>query len=313
MNFFIGAASSLILIILWGVFYQSRDPHPERVKNLITTVLFGFISFFLSIIIILPAVSVFGLDNNTIDVLFYSGNITIVVALAASEELSKLLVLRHIILKNKDVNEHIDGVFYGALMGLGFAAIENFFYALSIDAVSSVIRALLIPLLHSATGAVLGFFLIEKRLHDKISHSQSAWLAFGITTLFHSLYNYFVIITNRYEFGFLLTMMMWVGLLLLVAFVTNASRKRDFDEHSHTQNEIIDEEREEGRTYCFLSMFTSLLALFLIFPMILGPIGIILGTVGFHQGARKWGSRAIKFGIAATVIGYVGTIFLSYV
>ncbi|MCA9397816.1 PrsW family intramembrane metalloprotease [candidate division WWE3 bacterium] len=313
MSFLFGSLTSLTLIFFWGLFYYSRDPHHERFQHILKTVLFGFISFFLSIIIILPTSALFGLDTNTIDILFYSGNIYVVVALAASEEISKLLIIRHIILKSKQIKEHTDGVFYGGLLGLGFALIENIFYAVSINYYSSLVRALLIPLLHSATGAVLGFFLIEKRLHDKVSHNQHAWIAFGITTFFHALYNYFVIITTKYSVGFMLTMIMWIGLLLLVALVTNTSRMRDFDHEQHTSEDIIVEKSEEGKTYCFLGLFTSLLALFMIFPAVLGPVGIILGLIGFQQGAIAWGRRAIRFGIAATVIGYIGSIVILYI
>lgn len=310
MSFALGFLSSVILIALWGWFYYNRDPHPEKIKHILTATGFGVIAFFFTFILLVPISWLFDTSFESIDVFFYNAHILTVILLAAAEEFSKLFVLRYIIFKIRAVDEHIDGVLYGGLVGLGFAAIENFFYALELDLTSAIVRALLIPLLHSATGAILGFFIIEKKLKDTPAHQHSIWLALGITTLFHGLYNYFLIVTEVFPLAILLVLLMWVGLLVAVGYVTNLSRNRDYHQHHHTLAEDTNEAREEGKTYCLLGLFCSLLALLLIFPIFLGPLGYFLGMVGTQQGAVVWGLRTKRFAVAATLVGFLAnTIF----
>lgn len=312
MNFLIGALASTIMILLWGLFFYSRDPHKERFRDLLFTIGAGILSFFLSFIIVSPIASLFRTDLDTLDFLFYGGNILVVIALASAEEISKYIMLRTTIFKDSAIGEHADGVLIGGLLGLGFASVENFFYAFEVNVVSSLARALLIPLIHGGTGAILGFFIIEQKLRDNKKHKRNPFMALGITILFHSLYNYFIIMSQQYELALFLTMFIWIGLMLALAYVENTSRHLDFETETHSELENTDETREEGKTYCFLGFFSALIALFMIFPLFFGPIGIVLGAIGSNQGAKKWGKRTILFSVSAIIISYIMNILVYY-
>lgn len=312
MTFLLGFIASIIMILLWSSFFYTRDPHKERARDLLITITAGFAAFLLSFVIILPTAALFDIDLETIDFLFYEGNLTMVILLAGIEELSKLIVLRVVVFSNKRINEHADGVLFGGLVGLGFAGIENFFYAMNINLASGLARALLIPLLHGGTGAILGFFMIEKKLKDRPAHQHSLWIGLVVTTFFHALYNYFIIMADRFEFAFVMTMVMWLGLLLAVGYVENTSRHRDFDGHKHTDEETASEKKEEGKTLALLGIFCGLMAIFLIFPVFFGTIGIILGTISAKQGAKLWGKRAVLFCTASLLLSYITNIFFYF-
>lgn len=303
--FIIGSCLSFATVFFWIIFYYSRDPHHESKRRLFFVLMLGVVSFFLSFILLTPVPLIFNVDLETIDILFYSGSIVWVFILAFSEELAKFFMLKFALFSKKDITEHTDGIVYGGLVGLGFAAIENMFYAIEIDLYSALVRALLIPLLHSATGAIFGFVLVEKKIKDVLSHQQSAITALAIATLFHGLYNYFIVITQQYIWGFTLTVLMWTGLLLAVAYVTNLSRKRDYDHTKHSIRSDLDELREAGRTFSYLGLFCGFIALMTIFPLFFALLGGALGYAGVSRGARTWGKRAIYLSISAIVVNYI--------
>jgi hypothetical protein len=103
---------------------------------------------------------------------------------------------------------------------------------------------------------------------------------------------------------------MWIGLLMSLGYVTNTSRERDYRLGVHNTAEDTKEASEEGKTFCLLGLFCSLLALLLIFPIIFGPLGYLLGMMGLKQGALVWGRRTTRFALAATFISFAANLVI---
>ncbi len=119
------------------------------------------------------------------------------VGIAFASELGKFLVLRYAFLKKELINDPLDGIIYGFLVGLGFstiAAILFFFGIIGTDKVRSPELFLWIyPLGTLAFAVVLGYFLGMgyTRKNSFIDDSTGLLLA----TFFHAVF-YFCFITS---------------------------------------------------------------------------------------------------------------------
>ena len=79
---------------------------------------------------------------------------------ALPEESFKLLALWLVLRKNRNFDEHYDGIVYAVCVGLGFAAVENVFYVFSDDdwAEVAILRALLAVPGHYAFAVLMGYY-----------------------------------------------------------------------------------------------------------------------------------------------------------
>lgn len=86
-------------------------------------------------------------------------------ALAAiPEELAKYLFLRRHI-RSHHCDEPMDGLLYGALVSLGFAAAENVLYVIQCGFLNGVFRAFTAVPMHASCGALMGLALARAKLH----------------------------------------------------------------------------------------------------------------------------------------------------
>ncbi|MFY9345955.1 MAG: PrsW family glutamic-type intramembrane protease [Planctomycetota bacterium] len=151
------------------------------------------------------------------------------VVTAAAEEGWKLLALLPFLCAG-ELDEPLDGAVYGAAVGLGFATIENLFYArLGADAGLLLQRAATATLLHAATSGCLGVACAEGKLR-KFGLGTPAWLAAGLLIAVgaHGLYDLFLTGENA-QVAVSLLLVLPAALLLLAAKVRWArSRSAEF-------------------------------------------------------------------------------------
>lgn len=101
------------------------------------------------------------------------------VVTAAAEEAWKLLAFLPLLML-RELDEPLDGAVYGAAVGLGFAAVENWHYAAQLDDCGLLLqRASTATLLHAATTGCCGLCFAEGKLR-RFGLSTGAWVAFGL-------------------------------------------------------------------------------------------------------------------------------------
>jgi len=83
------------------------------------------------------------------------------------EELCKFLPFALLVYRRYFFNEHVDGVMYFGLAGLGFGLPENILYSLQFGVHVAWVRLVIDPFFHVATTAMIGYFLIKVKVDHK--------------------------------------------------------------------------------------------------------------------------------------------------
>lgn len=95
------------------------------------------------------------------------------------EEIVKVSIIAAVALRARDFDEPMDGVVYGAAVGLGFAAVENAFYLLGAEsgwAIVAIMRGLLSVPFHGALGAIAGAYIARARFGGALgAHRSIHW------------------------------------------------------------------------------------------------------------------------------------------
>ncbi len=121
----IGLAILPALILLYYV-YQQDKLQREPTGNLVKAFFYGGASVFASLLISVPFMNI-GLFSQEIHS-FGDAFRTAFFGAAIPEETAKLVLLFLFLRKCRDFDERMDGIVYGACVGLGFASFENIEY-----------------------------------------------------------------------------------------------------------------------------------------------------------------------------------------
>lgn len=117
-------------------------------------------------------------------------------ALAAiPEELAKYLFLRRHI-RSHHCDEPMDGMVYGALVSLGFAAAENVLYVLKGGLSVGLVRAFTAVPLHASCGALMGLALAGRKLLGP-GPGRGLLPALVVPILIHGLYDWPLMALSR--------------------------------------------------------------------------------------------------------------------
>jgi len=168
-----------IVFLAWFIYTRDRyDREPRRL--IVKTFLVGAVLVVPVIVaelvgsLIIPA-------SDDLFVLFL--HFLIVVALV--EESSKYLAVHTSAYDSPEFNEPMDGLVYGAIAGLGFAAPENLLYVLSRGAALGVIRAVLSVPGHALWGSTIGYCLARQKFKlDKNGGIKGLSMAVILHTVF---------------------------------------------------------------------------------------------------------------------------------
>ena len=114
-------------------------------------------------------------------------------AVALVEEASKYVAVRISVYGSPQFNEPMDGLVYGAIAGLGFAAPENLLYVLSRGAALGIIRAVLSVPGHALWGSIIGYYLA----HQKIRAVRGAGLiGLSLAVILHTTFDFSLVATD---------------------------------------------------------------------------------------------------------------------
>ena len=199
--------------LAWLLFFLQEDARRAEPKGLIfsTFVWGGLVTF---VVLPLQVVAKWALLAGGIA----NANPFHLFALAGLEELLKFGAVLWWISRRKEFDEPIDAMVYMVVAALGFASVEN--VATVLRATNGVelltLRFIGATLLHSLASGIVGYYWARGIL----ACNRKTWLAAGlfIATLFHTVFNYLMIIWGP--------SMRITALLILLAFVV----LRDFEE-----------------------------------------------------------------------------------
>lgn len=184
------AAVTPALLLVW--YFQKRDIYPEPPRILWTTFGLGVLCALPAILLALPfyflGQAVAQVWPGAVGVLA-AGAIHAFLSAAMCEEACKLGVLLRYSFRRREFNEPMDGIVYGAVASLGFAAIENVFYAFQGGFSGSVMRAFTAVPMHACVGAIMGMYVGRAR-HDPLRRNALILRGYLIAVLLHGSYDF---------------------------------------------------------------------------------------------------------------------------
>lgn len=124
----------------------------------------------------------------------------IFISSAGIEELAKFIMLFAATWKNKNFNEHFDGIVYAAFIALGFAAVENIFYVFNpvLGGYETAIRRAVYSVPgHGLFGISMGYYYSLAKF-DKEKRRKNLFLAYFVPWILHSAYNGILMFLNQY-------------------------------------------------------------------------------------------------------------------
>jgi hypothetical protein len=120
------------------------------------------------------------------------------VLVAPSEEAAKYAVLAGFAGRRTVFNEPMDGLVYGGVTGLGFAAAENIAYVASGGLELAFLRAATTVPMHAATGVIMGFFFgLARFVPDRRPLLLCSALLVPIGL--HAAYNFPLILSDYFD------------------------------------------------------------------------------------------------------------------
>ncbi|MEX0652441.1 MAG: PrsW family glutamic-type intramembrane protease, partial [Candidatus Paceibacterota bacterium] len=196
--------------LIWLWFWRREDIHPEPKRLMLLAFIMGMMSIPFVIPIQKYAATIF------------SGGLLVLIW-AGIEEVLKYGFAYFSVLRNKEMNEPIDGVIYMITIALGFAALENALFLIeplsSGRITESIITgnfrffgATLLHVLASATVGVCIAFSFYKSTTAKILYTTVGII---LATLLHTLFNSSIINGNGTNI-LLVFAFVWIGIIILL-------------------------------------------------------------------------------------------------
>ncbi len=117
--------------------------------------------------------------------------LTAFLAVALNEEVFKFSVLRWVAFPRKFFNEPLDGIVYSVLVSMGFATMENIFYAYRFGMETVLLRAFTAVPAHLVFAVVSGYYVGLAKFNPA-RQSRLLWQGFGMAFLLHGVYDFLI-------------------------------------------------------------------------------------------------------------------------
>lgn len=147
--------ASIVPGILWVWYFRSIDRINKEPIPLLVAV------FIVGGVMVIPAAIFEAPFRNflTEDASILTQALVSFFVIGLSEEFFKFLGIYFISYRNREFDEVVDGIIYGATAGIGFSVVENILYALSYGISVTPIRAIVASLAHASFSGFLGLYL----------------------------------------------------------------------------------------------------------------------------------------------------------
>ena len=170
------------------IFFRDRH-NAEPALNMI-------FSFLLGILTVIPAIFIENIADQYFDNSIASIIISSYLAVALVEELSKFLVLRYYSFTRRSFDEPLDGIVYAVLVAMGFATIENVFYAYKYGFSVAFVRMFTSVPAHATFAIIMGYFVGKARF-DNINRKKLFFKGILGATIAHGTYDSFLFLNEN--------------------------------------------------------------------------------------------------------------------
>ncbi|OXM88091.1 glutamic-type intramembrane protease PrsW [Paenibacillus rigui] len=186
------------------IYFYLKDRYDTEPIHLVTKVfLFGVMLVFP--VMVLQRAFVHGLGENPFVFSF--------VISAGLEEFLKWFLVYFIIYKHTSFDEPYDGIVYAVAASLGFATLENVFYAfLNSASISSLIYRALLPVSgHAMFGVIMGYHLGRAKF-DPQRRTRHLIYSLALPIFWHGVFDYILLTTKTYWVWFMIPLMsyLWI-------------------------------------------------------------------------------------------------------
>jgi RsiW-degrading membrane proteinase PrsW (M82 family) len=124
----------------------------------------------------------------------------------------------------------MDGLVYGAIAGLGFAAPENLLYVLSRGAGLGVIRAVLSVPGHALWGSIIGYYLARQKFTGA---RRSGLVGLSVAVMLHAAFDYGLVGMDPLA-GFMIAIgVVVIGWIMFFRFTKTAHKASPFRPEAH--------------------------------------------------------------------------------
>jgi RsiW-degrading membrane proteinase PrsW (M82 family) len=172
-------------------YFHDRDLYPEPPKVIWTTFAFGALITVPVLIVVFPAMILLPQAEGFVP---FAVQYAFLYA-AIPEEFFKLLVLLGYSLRRREFDEPMDGLVYGVVAALGFAALENALYSVAVGPVMTIVRGFTAVPAHACMGVIMGYYVGRARFEPK---RRGALIVTGYVaaTIVHGLYDTPLMVIN---------------------------------------------------------------------------------------------------------------------
>lgn len=188
MSYFLLLAVSLGPGLAWlWYFYRQDKYHPEPRSLVGKAFIAGMLAVFPAALFELPFRGLISEPTSLISLA-----LAMIFVVGLPEELVKYFAVKRSVYHHPEFNEPVDGIIYAVGVGLGFAALENMFYALSFGIAIAPLRALVACLAHASFSGILGYYLgLAKFSQD---HERALAIRGLVSAIIlHALYDFFIL------------------------------------------------------------------------------------------------------------------------
>ena len=154
---------------------------------------------------------------------------------ALVEELLKLIVLIGYPFQRPFFNEPMDGIVYSMMIGMGFATLENVFYAFDFGWGTTILRAFTAVPAHAVFAVIMGYYVGLAKFH-RPKRIQYILTGLGLAILVHGIYDFFIL-QEAYE---------WLMLFALVTLAVSIYYARKLVRLHQENSPFREEETEES-------------------------------------------------------------------
>ena len=207
------------LIWLWFWLHEDRHPEPKQLVAL---------AFLAGIVAIPVALLVEWMLKDILQSSFGPAaqfGLTMIIAAAATEEISKWALVRAFLFRKKEYDEPVDAMIYLISGALGFAAGENILYLSSEfqksfreGFITGNLRFIGSTLLHAIASGLVGFMIARSFTSSPLKKRFAAVAGLMLASALHALFNISIIISRGENKELPLVLLAGTGLFLLWAF-----------------------------------------------------------------------------------------------
>jgi len=144
---------SLVPGLLWVYYFYRQDPAREPIKLVLRAFFFGMLGVFPAGLLEAPFQGLFSGPSDLFSLFIFTFFIVGVV-----EESLKFAAAALAVRHRQEFDQVIDGVVYLVTAALGFAAVENYYYARAYGLAIAPARAIIASLAHASFSGVLGYY-----------------------------------------------------------------------------------------------------------------------------------------------------------